>query len=97
MLIENSGGIVFAGQFAKNFSQHIWQAIFFGGLMSFTLAVGNLLPIYPLDGGQTASALVERFTPRFLNFFNRIGYGLFFVLIVYSMGGDIRRVVLMFQ
>jgi membrane-associated protease RseP (regulator of RpoE activity) len=76
-LIENSGGIIFIGQIAESFSGDIRQAISFGGLISLVLALTNVLPIYPLDGGLTASALVERFTPRLLPFFNRIGYALF--------------------
>lgn len=96
-VVENSGGIVLIGQLAQSFSATMAQAIFFGGFVSFALAATNVLPIFPLDGGQTASALVKRFTPRFLPFFNRIGYGLFLVLIVYSVGGDLRRLWLMTQ
>lgn len=96
-LVENSGGIVLIGQIATNFSQDIWRAIWFGGFVSFLLAATNILPIYPLDGGLTMSALVERFAPRFQEFFNRVGIILVVVLILYSVGGDIRRIVLMFQ
>jgi membrane-associated protease RseP (regulator of RpoE activity) len=74
--VENSGGMVLIGQLAGSFSGDIRQAISFGALISLALAATNVLPIYPLDGGLTASALIERFAPRFLKFFNRIGYGL---------------------
>ncbi len=94
-LIENSGGMVLIGQLATSWSGNLRQAIFFGGFISLLLAATNVLPIYPLDGGLTMSALIERFAPRFQGFFNRIGYGLFLVLILYSVGGDIRRIVLM--
>lgn len=96
-LVENSGGMVLIGQLAGSFSANIWQAIFFGGLMSLLFAATNLLPLYPLDGGLTVSVLIERFAPRFQGFFNRIGVGLVLVLVLYSVGGDIRRIVLMFQ
>jgi membrane-associated protease RseP (regulator of RpoE activity) len=96
-LIENSGGIVFAGQIAQNFSKEIWQAIYFGGFISFALAATNVLPIYPLDGGLTMSALIHRFSSPVGQYFNRLGSLLFFVLIFYSVGGDIRRVWLMTQ
>jgi membrane-associated protease RseP (regulator of RpoE activity) len=96
-LIENSGGIVFAGQIAQSFSTEIWQAIYFGGFISFALAATNVLPIFPLDGGLTMSALIHRFSSPLGQYFNRIGSLLFFVLILYSVGGDIRRIVIMMQ
>lgn len=94
-LVENSGGLVLIGQLAGNFSQDIWRAIWFGGFVSFLLGATNLLPLYPLDGGLTMSALIKRFVPKIEPFFNLIGQGLVLVLILYSVGGDIRRLVLM--
>lgn len=96
-LVENAGGIVFAGQLAKSFSKEIWQAIYFGGFISFALAATNILPIYPLDGGQTMSAIIHRISTPIGGYFDRLGFLFFLILIIYSVGGDIRRIVLMFQ
>lgn len=96
-VIEKSGGIVLIGQLAHSFSESFARAIFFGGFISFAVAATNVLPIYPLDGGQTASAIVKHFTPRVQPFFNRFGFGLFVVILVYTVGGDIRRLWLMTQ
>lgn len=96
-LVDNAGGIILAGQIAQSFSNTIPSAIYFGGVISFALGATNILPIYPLDGGLTTSTLVEKFAPRLRDFFNRIGFGLFLVLIFYSVGGDVRRLWLMTQ
>ena len=95
--IENSGGIVLAGQIALSFSSTIPAAIYYGAVMSFALAATNILPIYPLDGGLTTGALVKKFVPRLHDFFNRVGFGLFLVIVVYSIGGDVRRLWLIAQ
>lgn len=94
-LVAGSGGIVTIGIIAKSFSGDIWYAIYFGGLISFGLAMTNILPLSLLDGGLTIGALISRFIPRLTPFFNRIGTALLFLLILYSVGGDIRRLVLM--
>ena len=96
-LLEASGGIVAAGQIAERFADTAEHALFFFALISFALAQFNLIPLYPLDGGHIAKIHLKRFVPILLPIFDRIGTMFFVVIIIFTLGGDLRRIFLMFQ
>ena len=45
---------------ANQNSTTLKNSIEFGGILSFSIGMFNLLPIYPLDGGQTISLFFEK-------------------------------------
>ncbi len=68
----------------------------FIGLISLILAIMNLIPLMPLDGGHIVFALVERLRRKRLNIaiYQRasvIGIALVAVLFVYALNNDIGR------
>ena len=51
------------GAFCAGASAGFSRFLFFLGLISLILGILNLLPVYPLDGGQIARELFVRFNP----------------------------------
>ncbi|OGZ16808.1 MAG: hypothetical protein A3H76_02120 [Candidatus Lloydbacteria bacterium RIFCSPLOWO2_02_FULL_54_12] len=64
--------------------------------MSYLLALTNLLPIYPLDGGQTMQLLGEKYAPRIWGVLKKVGITFFLILVVFALAGDIRRLIDLF-
>lgn len=95
--IDSAGGIVAAGQIAERFADSGSHANFFFMLLSFGLAQFNLMPIYPLDGGHIAKLHLKRYMPKILPLFDRTGTLFFIVVIIFTVGGDLRRIFLMFN
>lgn len=72
------------------------QILRFVGLISLILAIMNLIPLLPLDGGHIVFALFERMRRKRLNIavYQRasvIGIALVAVLFVYALNNDIGR------
>ena len=68
----------------------------FVGIISLILAIMNLIPLLPLDGGHIVFALFERLRGKRMNIavYQRasiIGIALFAVLFVYALNNDIGR------
>ncbi len=90
--VENSGGMLVLGQMAESYSKGPIDALFFGMLISYLLALTNLLPLYPLDGGQTIKHFVDKYLPWATKSFDRVGLYIVYVLIAVAMLGDLRLV-----
>lgn len=71
-------------------------ALYFAGKVSVAVGLGMLLPIYPLDGGQTFRAIVKSFGERFVEPFERYGVMIFGLLIIYTLQKDIMPLLLPF-
>jgi membrane-associated protease RseP (regulator of RpoE activity) len=96
VFVENSGGIVAIAQLGKNFSGSAIALTSYGILISYLLAVTNLLPIYPLDGGRIVKLLGEKFFPRIWSVCEKAGVAFFVFLIFFALYGDIRRIIALF-
>jgi regulator of sigma E protease len=67
-------------------------------LISINLAILNMLPLLPLDGGHVLFSLIEKIRgrPVSLRTFERIslvGFGLFLILFLVATSNDIGRIV----
>ena len=68
----------------------------FVGIISLVLAIMNLIPLLPLDGGHIVFALAERIRGRRMDIsvYQRasvVGIALIAVLFVYALNNDIGR------
>jgi len=77
----------------------IAHLLFIVGLVSASLAIFNLLPIIPLDGGHIFLLGIEGIRkrplpPKIEDIINRIGFGLIMCLVVYVFAIDISRLEL---
>ena len=96
VFVERSGGVVAIAQLGKNFSGSAVALTFYGIIISYLLALTNLLPIYPLDGGRTMKLLGEKFFPRMWVFCEKAGIAFFVFLMIFALYGDLRRIVALF-
>ncbi len=94
--VEKSGGIVTIAQFGKKFSGNFASLTYYSIIISYLLALTNLLPIYPLDGARTIKLLGERFFPQVWIVCEKIGIAFFAFLIVFALYGDARRIFELF-
>jgi len=94
--VENSGGMIVLGQMAGQYTKNLIDVLFFGMLVSYLLALTNLIPLYPLDGGQTIKYLVDKYTPRASKVFDKTGLYCVITLTVIALLGDVRRLYLLF-
>ncbi|OGZ05449.1 MAG: hypothetical protein A3C93_01115 [Candidatus Lloydbacteria bacterium RIFCSPHIGHO2_02_FULL_54_17] len=94
--VKESGGIVAIAQLGEKFSKSLVALTYFGVLVSYLLALTNLLPIYPLDGGQTMQLLGEKYAPRIWGVLKKVGITFFLILVVFALAGDIRRLIDLF-
>lgn len=90
--LEGSGGMIALGEVAGSYSKGPIDALYFGMLISYVLALTNLLPLYPLDGGQTMKHLVDKYLPWATKAFDSVGLYSVYVFITVAMLGDLRRV-----
>jgi regulator of sigma E protease len=76
-----------------------YQVIFLAALLSISLGIMNLLPIYPLDGGQMTVAFAEllrrgkRLSIEIQGLVNSVGFALVGLLIISVLWVDFRRFV----
>ncbi len=83
---------------AQAFQGGFWYYLFFLAFISISLALVNILPILPLDGGHVVISVIERIRGRSISLrvFERVsmvGLALVAVLFVVAMYNDIGRLV----
>ncbi len=59
--------------------------------ISVIVGLGNLLPLYPLDGGHLGMIHVRRFVPRFEPYYRRLGMVCVIFLLVFQFVPDLYR------
>lgn len=96
VFVERSGGIVAIAQLGKNFSGSAVALTYYSILISYLLALTNLLPIYPLDGGRIVKLLGEKFFPRIWIVCEKAGVVFFVFLMIFALYGDMRRIAALF-
>ena len=87
-------GIVSAGK--QVMSDGLMSTVRFAVLLNLNLAVFNLLPIAPLDGGKIFCALLEKIHPRLARLHTGmavVGLLLLLALMVYTTVLDVRKMV----
>ncbi|GIK83956.1 MAG: RIP metalloprotease RseP [Patescibacteria group bacterium] len=90
-------GIVHQAQTTGIFQEGWYSVLSFAGMLSINLAVMNVLPIPPLDGGRAVfvileSLLTKKRTQRIEYMFNYGGYILLFGLIIIITIKDVLRI-----
>ncbi len=81
-------------QLAHDTAKDVAGGVLFAAVISFSLAVLNMLPVYPLDGGRTMDVLMAKFGVGAQNIFRRAGSILFFALILFAFGADFKKLFL---
>jgi regulator of sigma E protease len=89
-----SGAVGIGAAYNDNVQYGIGQVLLFSGLISLILAIMNLIPLLPLDGGHIVFALAERVRGRNLSMavYQRasvIGIALVLLLAFYGFSNDI--------
>ena len=88
-LLANGGFIEFASETEKAGRHgYFWMYIAY---LSFVVGLGNLLPLYPLDGGHIGMIHVRRFTPAIEPVYRRLGLAAVIVLLVVQFVPDLYR------
>ncbi len=88
------GGPVLLGKITADMSTDLVNTLLFGAFISFGIGVTNLLPFWPLDGGQIIQAIAEAHIPGGLARFTKyLGAFLTGVLVIGSLGADIIRLI----
>ena len=87
--------VFFAGVFFLNLGDNeAFLSIFTGiVIINLSLAVFNLLPIYPLDGSHVFECLFGRRMPRFVMFMHQYGQWILIALLITGVFGNILSVV----
>ncbi len=89
---EGSGGpiSVFAG---LDGAQTLKDALSFAAFLSLNLAVINLAPLLPLDGGRMAGVILQRFLgKRVEKMWSWVAVPLLVAVVLYALGLDVLRV-----
>lgn len=84
-------GPIGIGQMASELVTDIELAFRFGMVISLGIAIFNVLPLFPLDGGRVIDALLEGFGEKIQNLYRATGLVLFLGFIAFAFGGDILR------
>jgi regulator of sigma E protease len=94
--LEDVHGIVVATNFMAEFiRQDVMEGLRWGGIFSLELALFNLLPILPLDGGHVAFQIGEMVTggrqlPRLKQGVASLGLAMILTLMVIVIFNDLR-------
>jgi membrane-associated protease RseP (regulator of RpoE activity) len=88
---ESVGGPVSIGADIKKNSTDILSTLYFAGYISFQIALFNMLPLLPLDGGQVVSAKLHKVESRFSGYYEVIGVLVFLGLIGLAFKNDAFR------
>lgn len=91
-LAESNGSIVLIGEWALKVAD-VRGAIGFGMLINLALALTNLLPFCPLDGGLIVSRTLARISSVAARVFYRISFVPFAVLIIWALSADLLRFI----
>jgi len=89
-----SGAVGIGAAYNENVQYGVGQVLLFSGLISLILAIMNLIPLLPLDGGHIVFALAERVRRRNLSMavYQRasiVGIAVVLVLAFYGFSNDI--------
>jgi membrane-associated protease RseP (regulator of RpoE activity) len=95
--ISNNVGILADGGFIHIAAetQKAGQQGYFGiyvAFLSFVIGLGNLLPLYPLDGGHIGIIHVRRILPTFEPYYRRLGMVSVVFLLVFQFVPDLYRI-----
>ncbi len=95
---ENLGGLGSIAAITHQATQQgIDKVVYLSAMISLSLGFMNLLPIFPLDGGQMVVAFIElcrggrRLSMKVQNIVATAGFGLLFLLIAGSLWNDVER------
>ncbi|HVL38600.1 MAG TPA: M50 family metallopeptidase, partial [Fimbriimonadaceae bacterium] len=97
-LQENVGGIATIAAYTDQAARRGLEPVFIlAAMLSISLGIFNLLPIYPLDGGQMMVAVAEMFrggrrlSMRVQNAVSTLGFAIICMLILFVLVVDARR------
>jgi membrane-associated protease RseP (regulator of RpoE activity) len=90
------GGIVTASIAITDIVKNLPDAIWSGFAISLSLAIVNVLPFFPLDGGRIAKMIVEHRFPKLSMAFMMTGGVLVILMIIASVSTDIWQAFLLF-
>lgn len=91
---ETVGGPIMMVSETKQSVTSVARAILMGALLSFSIGIFNLLPLFPLDGGRIIRAYLERLNLfKVAEGFSVVSGVFFFVLIIWAFGCDILRAI----
>jgi len=68
-------------------------AMYFAGKVSVAIGLGALLPLYPMDGGQTFLSVIQNRVPKFVETFKRYGIMIFGLLVIFAVQHDIFPII----
>lgn len=90
-VLAQGGFIVLADQTEQASALgYFWAYV---GYFSVILGLGNLLPLYPLDGGHIAMIHVKRFVPKLEPLYKRLGIVVVALLLVFQFIPDLLYVL----
>lgn len=85
----------FAGMMKGGLGENVAFVSIFSGIViiNLSLAVFNLLPIYPLDGSHIFDSLLYRKIPKVCNFFHQYGQWILIILLITGLLSSVLGVV----
>lgn len=94
-----NGGVIAMGLLLQKFVLTPIDAVYIAGAVSIALGLGNLLPIFPCDGGQIIRTITRHFfgvQPKFEAVFEHTGAILIVIMILYTIVLDGLHIGLLF-
>lgn len=93
------GPIMIAQQFGGAYTQaaasnlELRMVFYLPALLSVLLGLTNAIPICPMDGGRIVAEYLTKVNKRAGDVFSNIGFVLFLLLMIASVGGDINLLI----
>lgn len=63
------------------------------GFLSIVVGLGNLMPLYPLDGGHIGMLHVQKFAPWLVPYYRRAGFAIVIFLMILQFVPDLYRLL----